>query len=327
LTYIGCAAVGCIAPYSGTETSLLGDYLALLQPPPGAPSGLCAGDDNPFGGTIPIEGDFNPKPSGVFDPVNGSRLPGQYPIIYQVWITPPSGPKFQLLNSFSIGVQPIGAPLSDPIVPITQTAIPPYGPVSVASGPLYYTYYESGDGQVVTSQLLASFQAGGLPEGNYTVEIDGFNWNGAAYQPITSESQTFYVYNGHPPKDVPSCTLSPTSAAECGNIAVGATITGVYRVTDEFFGSVSVVMTQVSLGGVPLAMPTVVLSDANNGPDSVVYDGTNTTGTSGTFTIDTSGLPPCGYTVQLTAWDRALLSPDCVGHESQTAFGFCLVAN
>lgn len=68
-------------------------------------------------------------------------------------------------------------------------------------------------------------------------------------------------------------------------------------------------------------MATVYLSDANNGPESVVYNGTHTGGTSGTFTIYTGNydpnkgphhtgapnhtpLPPCGYTVQLIAWDR-----------------------
>jgi hypothetical protein len=90
-------------------------------------------------------------------------------------------------------------------------------------------------------------------------------------------------------------------------------------------------------------MPTVYLSNANDGPQSVVYDGANTHGVSGTFTIYTGDydpnkdlannhqpnqtpLPACGYTIQLTAWDRALVNTTCSGHWSQEAVGFCLMA-
>jgi hypothetical protein len=330
--------VGVVGIQKSANPDLSGDYLAN---PTGVAEDCNNADDSPFGGTIGIEGDFTPKPTGVFDPVNGTRLAGTYPIIYQAWMTPPSGPKFQLTNSFGIGVFPISAPIADPEVVIEQVAILPYGPVSGgAPGALYYTYFESGDGQLVNPRVVANFEAGGLPEGNYTAEIDGFAWDGSTqYQPLSPVTKTFYVYNGYPPGGFKPLAAPPdlTSAADCGNITVGAEIKGTYSVTDEFFGIVTVAMTPVFLGGTPLAMPTVYLSGANNGPDSVVYDGTNTTGASGTFTIYTGAfdpvagksqtpLPPCGYTIQLTTWDRALVNTTCLGHESQTAVGFCLVA-
>jgi hypothetical protein len=125
---------------------------------------------------------------------------------------------------------------------------------------------------------------------------------------------------------------------DCGNVNLGAIITGSYSVQDEFFGSVVAYMTPVTLGGMPIAMPKVYLSNANNGPSSVEYDGTNTTGTSGTFTIYTGSsdpnqpgvtqtpLPPCGYTIQFWAYDRALVNDSCDPHQNQGAVGFCLVA-
>ena len=255
-------------------------------------------------------------------------MPGAYPVIYQAFITPPSGPKFQLTNTFNIGVFPADAPILHPEVVIPQQVLAPYGPVSGGSATaVYYTYYESADGQLVDPRQIAWFVAGGLPEGNYTIEIDGFAWDGSMYQPMAPQSKTFYVYNGYiPGGNAPQCTLNLTSAADCGNITVGQTITGEYSVTDEFFGIVTVAMTPLS----GITMPTVILSNFNDGPESVVYDGTNTAGTSGTFTIDTSGLPPCGYTIQLQAWDRALANscegPNCTGHYGQAAQGFCLVA-
>jgi hypothetical protein len=56
--------------------------------------------DSPFGGSFNLEGDFSAK-LNVFDPVTGVVLPGAKPVIYQVWITPPSpGVPFQLTNPF-----------------------------------------------------------------------------------------------------------------------------------------------------------------------------------------------------------------------------------
>ena len=82
----------------------------------------------------------------------------------------------------------------------TQKTVPPYGPVNGgAPNDVYYTYYESAEGQLVNPRVVALFQAGGLPEGNYTVEIDGYQWDGANYQPMAPVSKTFYVYNGYIP--------------------------------------------------------------------------------------------------------------------------------
>jgi hypothetical protein len=334
--------VGIIGIQKSVNPDLAGDYLAN---PTGVAEDCNNAHDSPFGGTIGIECDFTPKPSGAFDPVNGTVLPGAHPIIYQAFITPPGGSPGQLMNQFGIGVFPINAPIGNPEVVITQKAVPPYGPVNGgALNALYYTYYESADGQLVNPRVVANFLAGGLPEGNYTIEVDGFAWDGALYQPMTPQSRTFYVYNGYVPGgNKPLDTLDLTSAADCGNITTGAQITGQYSVTDEFFGVVTVDLTPVSIGNIPVAMPTVYLSNANNGPDSVIYDGTNTSGTSGTFIIYTGNydpnkdphnnkqpnqtpLPACGYTIQLVAWDRALVNTTCSGHRSDEAVGFCLVA-
>lgn len=334
--------VGIIGIQQSVNPSLTGDYLAN---PTGVAEDCNNAHDSPFAGTIGIEGDFTPKPSGAFDPVTGTVQPGAHPIIYQAFITPPVGPRVQLTNQFGIGVFPINAPITNPEVVLTQQVVSAYGPVNGgALNSVYYTYYESAEGQLVNPRVVAWFVAGGLPEGNYTIEIDGFAWDGAMYQPMAPISQTFYVYNGYVPgTGAPKDTLDLTSAADCGNIAVGDLITGQYSVTDEFFGMVTVAMTPVSLGGNPIAMPTVYLSNANSAPDSVVYDGTNTFGVSGTFTIYTGNydpnkdpqnsnqpnqipLPPCGYTIQLHAWDRALVNTTCTAHESEEAVGFCLVA-
>ena len=70
----------------------------------------------------------------------------------------------------------------------------------------------------------------------------------------------------------------------------------------------------------------MLLSNANSGTSAVVYDGTNTFGTSGTFTLSTTGMTPCGYTICCEAWDRALVSSSCTGHYNDMGVGFCLRA-
>ena len=82
----------------------------------------------------------------------------------------------------------------------------------------------------------------------------------------------------------------------------------------------------ITVSGVPQPENAVILSNANLGTSEVDYDGTNTAGTSGTFTLDTTGMTPCGYTILLQAWDRALVSNSCSGHYNEMGVGFCLRA-
>jgi hypothetical protein len=125
----------------------------------------------------------------------------------------------------------------------------------------------------------------------------------------------------------PQVSITLTSpSGDCGDVHVGDTINGSYSVTDHFFGSVSIALVPITVGGVPQPENPVIVSNANSGVGSVVYDGTNTAGTSGSFTLDTSGMTPCGYTILLQAWDRALVSSSCSGHYNDMGVGFCLRA-
>jgi hypothetical protein len=298
-----------------------GDYLANAT--------NVAGDctdalDSPFGGNIGIEGQISPKVDGVFDPVTGLLLPGAYPIIYQAFITYPgvSAP-VQLLNPFNIEVYPPAAPWDAPDVTVPQTAQPAPGPVTgQASSALYYTYYET-DTQAVDPRTLAWFPAGGLDEGNYAITIIAYGWDGSAYVAAAPVSQSFYVYNGYAPgKGGPLITLTPTSVLDCGNVTVGETITGNFTVADEFFGGLSFEI-------VPAPQPIDPSQPINTGVTLSVpvnYPAAPTTGTSGTFSIDTTNWQPCGYGVLAIAGDRALRDTECYNHQGQASLGFCVVA-
>jgi hypothetical protein len=295
-------------------------------------TGDCSGDDSPFGGSPSVEGDFIPK-IDVFDHTTGMVLSGTKPLIYQVWIKTSGGALSQLINPFPIALYPPNSMF--PVV-MTQHVDLPLGPVfNGITGAKYYTYMES-DLQAVNPRTLAVFEAGGLPEDNYTIEIHGFAWNGVNYVPIPVQSKMIHVYNGYPhtelaadgtlvPEQRPQVFITITTpSGDCGDVVVGDTIHGSYSVTDEFFSSVSVALVPITVGGIPQPENAVVLSSANFGLSEVIYDGSNTNGTSGTFTLSTAGMTPCGYTILLQAWDRALVSDSCSGHYNQEGVGFCL---
>jgi len=291
--------------------------------------------DSPFGGETITEGDFNPK-INVFDHTTGMVLPGAKPIIYQAWVTPPVGTPFQLTDSFGIELYP---PNAIGGVFYTQQVVAAPGPVpSGVPGTQYYIYYES-NLQAVNPRTLAVFEAGGLAEGNYTIEIRGFKWDGVAnYMPIPPQDKMIHIYNGYPHLEPtaggppvqefrPQVFISLTSpSGDCGDVQVGDTIIGSYSVTDEFFGVVGIALVPITVGGIPQPENPVVLSNANSGPGTVLYDGTNTFGTNGTFTLSTAGMTPCGYTILLGAWDRALVNDTCSGHYNEMGVGFCLRA-
>jgi hypothetical protein len=289
-------------------------------------AGDCNGDSSPFGGNIYIEGDFTVKSDSYFNPATGDILPGAHPPAYQVFVTKvePGAVATQLTNPFDIAVFPVNPPPPNPAVTVTQA-------VQVIGGQSYYLYRE-GVIQAVNPRTLAVWEASGLAEGAYEIEVKGFVWNGGAYVPMATPSQTqlVYVFNGypHPELDVhgntftayrPQLTLDiDPPAGDCGDVKAGDHVTGTYSVTDHFFGTLDIGLVPITIGGVPQPAPPVVPS----GP--TLYPAAGTNGTSGTWTLDTTGMTPCGYTVVLSSWDRALVSDECSGHYNQIGVGFCL---
>ncbi|MGH9361736.1 MAG: hypothetical protein ACRD2T_07445, partial [Thermoanaerobaculia bacterium] len=288
-------------------------------------------NNSPFGGPIFIEGDFTVKSDAFFDPEDGSILPGQHPPAYQVWVQRLSAPAWpspvQLTNAFNIAVFPANpGPGDPPAVTVTQS-VQPFG------GSDYYLYRE-GIIQAVNPRMLAVWQAEGLDEGLYEIEVKGFVWGGFGYVPMGTPSQTerVYVFNGYPHTELdangdpftvrrPQVELHITSpSGDCGDVVVGDTITGTYDVNDHFFGTLGLGLVPITVGGVPQPINPVVPS----GP--TFYPAAGTSGTSGTWTLETEGMTPCGYTIVLHSWDRALVANACHGHYNQIGVGFCLRA-
>jgi hypothetical protein len=280
-------------------------------------------NDSPFAGNLYIEGDFTNK-LDVFDPNSGNVLPGAHPLLYQVFVNKVGSPvpPTQLTNSFNIAVFPANAGL-----PVSMTQ-----PITTPGWPGYYTYME-GPNQAVNPRTLAVWQAGGLDEGSYHIEITGYAWDGTTYVQVDSQGKDVYIFNGYPHTELqmgggtftayrPEVHLQIDAPfADCGDVVVGDTISGHFSVTDHFFSTLGIGVTQLTIGGVPQPINAISIS-----PPTVTFPSVGTSGVSGTWTLDTTGMTPCGYTIVLSAWDRALVDESCLGHYNQTAVGFCLRA-
>lgn len=111
---------------------------------------------------------------------------------------------------------------------------------------------------------------------------------------------------------------------------VGDTLTGYFSVVDHFFNTATIALVPITVGGIAVYEPGIALfSDPAMTlplPNPVVFNGTNTTGVSGYFRLETNDMTPCGYTIELTATDRALADSHCWNHWNQIGVGFCLRA-
>lgn len=281
----------------------------------------------PFAGPVYIEGDFTVKSDAFFNASNGQLLPGAKPVRYQVMVEGinPVSPPAQLTNPFNIAVFPVSPPPGVTNVVLTQNTL------NIGGGVEAYPYME-GTVQAVNPRMLAVWNAGGEPEGLYRITVTGYTWNGVAYVPLATGPQTkdVYIFNGYPhmefvvggslqPFQRPELHLAITSpGGDCGDFSVGTTISGTYSVTDNFFGAFDIAVTQIVVGGIPQPVNPVVPSTLK------IFPAVGTHGTSGTWTLNTAGMTPCGYTIVLSSWDRALAGNSCSGHYNQVAVGFCL---
>jgi hypothetical protein len=299
-------------------------------------AGDCIGNDSPFGGVTIIEGDLTNK-LDVFDPNTGDPLPGSHPLLYQVFynLDGSPAPPTQLTNPFNIAVF-----TQNGFLPITKTQS--VNPAPATAG-VFYTYMESA-AQAVNPRTLAVWAAGGLDEGLYKIEVKAFAWNGATYVQVDSQTKKVYIYNGYPHGELvvgggtqtfqrPEVHLEidpPPGGVtgDCMDIVDGQVITGTFSVTDHFFGSLGLSIPQITVHGVPQPINAVGLKSGGVAqPNGVSFQQTAqavTGGMSGTWSLDTTGMTPCGYEVVLGAWDRALVDNSCSGHYNQIAVGFCL---
>lgn len=99
----------------------------------------------------------------------------------------------------------------------------------------------------------------------------------------------------------------------CGKFGVGTTISGTFVARDLYLGSWSLKTSPQPPAPVNASAPT----PSSGTTQTPLPPGSN-------WSLDTTNMTPCGYTITISAVDRAIVNSASVGHWSSFAQGFCI---
>ncbi len=314
--------------YPGTITQT-GDYTPYIQNLCGIAvcnidqtTGFAPGE-SPFGASVAIFGHIPGAPNVTTVAANRPR--------YKITVQPfPVGAPQSPNDSFPLTVdEQIGGGLP------TSTNI-----IQIADGANYYTYQEAppvpgvGWRTVSPSRLLAYWNTSGktglwqisieakdpvtnitYAAGTVLCTLDGTSRQSVVIDLDQAAPLASLVITGFKPGGIGPCQ----PAVNCGTFQVGDVICGTYSVSDEHFGS-------FALTAEPTANPGAGFTVDGLATNGRSYPSIPTTGLTGVWTFDTAGLPPCGYTIQLSSGDRTIVSCVTNWENNGNFVGFCLVA-
>ncbi len=174
----------------------------------------------------------------------------------------------------------------------------------------YYTYQDYSPDHFVEGQILGVFNTTPADTGfAYDLRVDLHN---APNPDIQSNVSTVLVNN-----EAPTAILTPTFG-ECGKLAPGDTINGTFTATATDFGSFSFTILPPGPANGVLPVPasgvTVALGGAISDPGVV----------NAAFSLNTTGMDPCGYSLTLNVWDRTNVNSGQTSNYNPASIGFCL---
>ncbi len=257
--------------------------------------------DSPFGGEVIIAGH-------IAYPTNSSA--GAAPLKYKVSVSSDGGASWQAkTDTFSVGRTQIVNGVPSPLPDAAQSV----------DANNYYEYREdlTGGGSdaliFVTGNVLYRWQTGGLT-GTWKIKIEAID---PAQPAVIFNSNVVTVRLDNA---APELALDITSGGGvCADFNIGDQISGAYSVSDEHLGSLSLTV-EPSLGGVF----TAPVGAQGASSISRSYPTVSTTGEAGNWTLDTTGMPRCGYIIRLSASDRTIVNSGTVGWGNNTVVGLCL---
>ncbi|MBV9443881.1 MAG: hypothetical protein JO217_14460 [Acidobacteriaceae bacterium] len=268
---------------------------------------------SPFGGRVTITGYIYPA---------SNLSAGALPFKYRISVSNDGGVTWTGLNDvFTVSRQLIpwgGVPTALPDV--TQSV----DISGITTG--YYTYqadWITGPGDaliVVAGNVLAQWYTLGKPDGLYQIKMDVYDPSTSTFFPAVNTATI--LLDNTPPAGLPYNAKTPfinitSGGGSCGDFHVGDKITGSYAVSDLHFYDLSLELLPPSGGAFTAPVPL---------PRFWTDPGASTLGDSGTWTLDTTGLPPCGYVVVLNAYDRTIVDSGFIGNYNDNSTGFCLKA-
>ncbi len=251
---------------------------------------------SPFGGEVVITGH-------LANPADISA--GAAPLRYRVIVNDGSGDQV-VNNPFAIARTQLQDGVWSFLSGLTQ----------VVDAANYYTYREDltggpGSAQIfVAGNVLARWQTAGK-SGTWTIRIEVVDAANVLY---TGNTVTVRLDNAAPQIPAGSFRIT-TGGGSCADFVVGDIIEGTYQVTDEHFGALgfSVLPPNGGVFTAPVPLPRT-------------YPSVPTTGESGVWRLDTTGMPKCGYVIRLGASDRTIVNSGFIGYGNEAFVGLCLKA-
>lgn len=240
--------------------------------------------DVPFGGLLEITGKVTDFPPDVF---GGGATPYKFKVLVRQ-TSPVIGSWQPIADSFYVGITEYinSIPTS---LPLTKQEVDLNG---------WYTLRDDAGGgpnplRSVNNKRLAVWKTYGL-EGTYQIKIEALN-------PTTLATWTSNVVSVRLDNTAPTADFEITSGSgDCGDFNTGDIIEGTYATSDEHFGSMAFEIIP-ALGGSftqPLPADRLFVGMGGNVP---------TGGASGTWRLDTTGMPRCGYALRYHTADRAIV--------------------
>jgi hypothetical protein len=178
----------------------------------------------------------------------------------------------------------------------------------------YYLYQNYSVNHTVEANIMGQWYTTAADTGHaYDLRID-LSVDGNPAHDAHSNVVTVLVDNTAPVAE----PLSLTLGGVCGDFNPGDTIQGHFTATDDDFGGFSFVI-------LPPGPANGVLPSPASGA-SIYFGGSiGDPGLSGQpFTINTTGMAVCGYSLTLNVWDRTNVNSGQSNHLSQAFAGFCL---
>jgi hypothetical protein len=280
-----------------------------INPITGLASGTAAlagftAQDSPFGGLAVITGHI----------ANTADLSaGATALKYKVEIRSSGGPWEPVANSFELGRDQLLNGVWGNLPDVTQAV----------DGDGWYTYQEDlvggpGNAQIFpVGNVLARWQTAGR-SGLHQIRILAKDPANPGPMWVSNVVAVFLKQNA------PVANIAITSGGgNCADFNIGDVISGTYSVTDTHFSSLRLSLAPPNGGS--FISPAPLPASGGTMPLTRTYAaGVSTNGEAGTWSLDTSGLPRCGYVVYLHAWDRTIVNSGFIGHHGQDVVGLCL---
>ena len=258
-----------------------------------------------------ITADYSPFDGNVY--ITGTIINQSFAARYKIMIKEPGGSFLAFNKNFTVRVR------------TTNTLLGTESSANVLQQPdsnSFYEYLPKSTGTIqkhVNGNILSLFRP--TTKGMHEFYIESQTGE-------KSETVKFMV-----DKDIPSVSLDITSGTgNCGKFSIGEEIKGTFRVeNDRHLDYVRLRLAPHNPSGTIelVSIDTIsfgdVATDSGSLTISIDDQDSNLDYITGEWKIDTSSLPACGYTIEIRAVDRTIVSSSVVGKYSpRVTRGFCL---